>query len=765
MIPVLRKISALSTRHTSTVQQRTKRGQRSLLASAVSGNKKYFYVLGRSSSTFATADCTPTLDIPPVLKLKADTQSYLATYKDVLNDLTTISKHYDGHVPTELCTKLLEYNMPADGRVYGIITVLTYKSLIQREQLTAQNLKMAENLGWCIEMLHSTIKLAEEVEYQSTTRPGRQSWNKIQGNGGGTINNILMLESGIFELLRKHFSHLDNYVDLLELFQSAIFKATVGQSMNLLHTKQSVDTFNATLYNTIVSDKINSHLLYLPVASALHLAGVKNPKTFDQSKNLLLKISTLCQAHNDYLNCFGDPDETGEIGSDIKNNLCTWFAVKCLELANPEQRAIMLECYGKEDPEKVARVRQLYDDMDLLKKFAMYENQAYNEVIALIGQTSNEIPHDVFYTILEHCYKKAFNTIECLKNTESREWKVSQEDVRNYTNLYPEVIHELTEAAKQYKSKEAAEWYKKALEYTMSVGSTRNGLMVVSVYKDSVKDVQLTEENLRLAYLLGWCLELLHVTILLTDDMVDNSHKRRGQPCWFRVDGVGLNAINDAFMAENGVFVLLKKHFRHLDCYMDLVELFHENCFNSMCGQNMDMIFETKHVSTFNMESYDSLVLIKTSCHLFYLPIHLGLRLAGVEDKQVYDECAAITFDMGHYSQVKNDFLDCFGNPAVLGKVGIDIQTNKYSWLAVKCMQLADPQQKAIMEECYGKNDPQKVARVKKLYEELNLPSIYNKYEEEMVRKIKKHIQQAPDGVPRLALLEILKKNCNVDFI
>ncbi|CAD7013730.1 unnamed protein product, partial [Ceratitis capitata] len=57
-------------------------------------------------------------------------------------------------------------------------------------------------------------------------------------------------------------------------------------------------------------------------------------------------------------------------------------------------------------PEKVARVRQLYDDMDLLKKFAMYENQAYNEVIDLIGQTSNEIPHDVFYTILEHCYKK-----------------------------------------------------------------------------------------------------------------------------------------------------------------------------------------------------------------------------------------------------------------------------------------------------------------------------------------------------------------------
>ncbi|XP_004522729.1 farnesyl pyrophosphate synthase-like [Ceratitis capitata] len=298
-----------------------------------------------------------------------------------------------------------------------------------------------------------------------------------------------------------------------------------------------------------------------------------------------------------------------------------------------------------------------------------------------------------------------------------------------------------------------------ALEYNLSLSSGKNGLMVVSIYKNYAKGVQLTEENLKLAYLLGWCLELLHLTIIITDDMIDNSYQRRGQPCWFRVDGVGLNAINDAFMAENGVFVLLKKHFRHLDCYMDLVELFHENIFNCMCGQNMDMILTTKHVSTFNMESYETLVMNKTSSYSFYLPIHLGLRLAGVEDKQVYDECAAITFDMGHYNQVQNDFLDCFGNPAVTGKVGIDIQTNKYSWLAVKCMQLAYPQQKAIMEECYGKNDPQKVARVKKLYEELNLPSIYNKYEEEMVRKIKKRIQQAPVDVPREALLKILEQN------
>ena len=55
---------------------------------------------------------------------------------------------------------------------------------------------------------------------------------------------------------------------------------------------------------------------------------------------------------------------------------------------------------------------------------------------------------------------------------------------------------------------------------------------------------------------------------------MDASITRRGQQCWYRVDGVGNIAINDAFMLEGAVYQLLKKHFRKESYYVDLIELF-----------------------------------------------------------------------------------------------------------------------------------------------------------------------------------------------
>jgi farnesyl diphosphate synthase len=57
---------------------------------------------------------------------------------------------------------------------------------------------------------------------------------------------------------------------------------------------------------------------------------------------------------------------------------------------------------------------------------------------------------------------------------------------------------------------------------------------------------------------------------------MDSSITRRGQPCWYRVEGVNLIAVNDAFMLEACIYYLLKKHFRQHPAYVSLIELFHE---------------------------------------------------------------------------------------------------------------------------------------------------------------------------------------------
>ena len=57
---------------------------------------------------------------------------------------------------------------------------------------------------------------------------------------------------------------------------------------------------------------------------------------------------------------------------------------------------------------------------------------------------------------------------------------------------------------------------------------------------------------------------------------MDASITRRGQPCWYRVEGVGLIAINDALILEGAIYQMVRAHFKREPYYIDLVDVLHE---------------------------------------------------------------------------------------------------------------------------------------------------------------------------------------------
>ena len=62
----------------------------------------------------------------------------------------------------------------------------------------------------------------------------------------------------------------------------------------------------------------------------------------------------------------------------------------------------------------------------------------------------------------------------------------------------------------------------------------------------------------------------------MTDDIEDASITRYGRPCWYRVEGVGLNAINDAVIVRGGIFQMIRKYFRKEPFFADLIDLVRE---------------------------------------------------------------------------------------------------------------------------------------------------------------------------------------------
>lgn len=246
----------------------------------------------------------------------------------------------------------------------------------------------------------------------------------------------------------------------------------------------------------------------------------------------------------------------------------------------------------------------------------------------------------------------------------------------------------------------------------------------------------LTEKEYFQAATLGWLTELLQAFFLVSDDIMDSSITRRGKPCWYKQEGVGMVAINDAFMLESAIYTLLREHFRSHPAYIDLVELFHEVTFQTEIGQLTDLLTapeDNVNLDNFSLEKYSFIVIYKTAYYSFYLPVALALHLLELGTPENLETAERILIPMGEYFQVQDDYLDNFGLPEHIGKIGTDIMDNKCSWLVNQALKLATPEQRAVLEANYGRKDKTHEAAVKKLYDELNLEKLYKDYEEERV--------------------------------
>ncbi|KPM36356.1 Farnesyl pyrophosphate synthase [Neonectria ditissima] len=315
--------------------------------------------------------------------------------------------------------------------------------------------------------------------------------------------------------------------------------------------------------------------------------------------------------------------------------------------------------------------------------------------------------------------------------------------LKEFESVYPKLEEALLDHARSYKlPKEQLEWYKKNLEVNPLGGKCNRGMSV----PDSVSlllEKPLTEDEYFHAATLGWMTELLQAFFLVSDDIMDSSITRRGQPCWYRQDGVGMIAINDAFMLEAAIYTLLKKYFRTHPAYVDLIELFHETTFQTEMGQLCDLITAPEDkvdLDNFSLEKYSFIVVYKTAYYSFYLPVALALLQLNLATPKNLKQAEDILIPLGEYFQIQDDYLDNFGDPEFIGKIGTDIKDNKCSWLVNQALAIVTPEQRKTLAENYGRKDDAKEKVVKKLFDELKLEQRYLDYEEKFVTGIRARI-------------------------
>ncbi|KAJ5712649.1 hypothetical protein N7493_009117 [Penicillium malachiteum] len=152
---------------------------------------------------------------------------------------------------------------------------------------------------------------------------------------------------------------------------------------------------------------------------------------------------------------------------------------------------------------------------------------------------------------------------------------------------------------------DAVESYKKCL-LNIQGGKLYRCSTVLDTAK-ILKDDDLTAKQTQDLIILGWSIEILNVVFLVWDDIMDGSITRRGKPCWYRREEIGMMAINDRCLLNSAIYIILKIYFKDHTSYHDLVELFQDTALQV------------------GIEKYELITERKTTSYTFYAPLALPL--------------------------------------------------------------------------------------------------------------------------------------------
>ncbi|KAH9632603.1 hypothetical protein HF086_001846 [Spodoptera exigua] len=284
--------------------------------------------------------------------------------------------------------------------------------------------------------------------------------------------------------------------------------------------------------------------------------------------------------------------------------------------------------------------------------------------------------------------------------------------------------------------------------------------MASTGYKMFENPDDFSEKTQHSARLLGWCIEMLHTSLLVFDDVLDGGTVRHGKPSWHLRRSNSTHAFTDSMLIHHAMMDVIEMHFGNSPFYNNLTNYFHEGAYRAVIAEHMDLCSgynkDMDNIEIFTMNHLRDIAIYKSAYYSFKLPLFAALLLVKDGKNLATPELHDFCMELGILMQAQDDYLDAFGNETITGKNGRDIQEGKCTWFSVTALQHCNSAQLSIFKEYYGGNDVEHVKRIKQLYDELNLRHVYEQYELKMYKDLLHRIRDMPLEGARTLLTAIL---------
>jgi geranylgeranyl diphosphate synthase type II len=265
---------------------------------------------------------------------------------------------------------------------------------------------------------------------------------------------------------------------------------------------------------------------------------------------------------------------------------------------------------------------------------------------------------------------------------------------------------------------------------------------------------QLFDKNLDNAISPALAIEIFHNFTLLHDDIMDNAPLRRGNPTVHEKWNSNVAILSGDTMMIQSYQLLVKVAEGSVK---QVLEVFSKAAIEVCEGQQWDMDFENQDdveiADYLKMIEYKTAVLLAAS-----LKIGAITAIASLEDQNHLYEFGK---NIGIAFQLKDDFLDAFGDPETFGKqVGGDIMSNKKTYLYLKAIEIASDKQKNELEKYFSISDTstEKVNAVKKIFNDLKIQSFIIDLMKEYQMRAMRHLDaiESSNKEPLIAFSEKL---------
>lgn len=187
-----------------------------------------------------------------------------------------------------------------------------------------------------IELFHNFTLIHDDIMDKAPLRRGMQTVHEKFGVNTALLSGDVMMIAA-YENLNKVESTL--LPSILQLFNKIAKKVCEGQQQDMDFEK--IENINYDLYVNMIELKTS-----VLMAASLKMGAILGGAS-ERNQNLLYefgkKLGIAFQIQDDYLDAFGDPQKVGkQVGGDIFANKKTFLLIKALEIADENQKAILV---------------------------------------------------------------------------------------------------------------------------------------------------------------------------------------------------------------------------------------------------------------------------------------------------------------------------------------------------------------------------------------------------------------------------------------